>query len=82
MAEPYANIVFDAFFRPSDSLEDNLSKKESKAMPGLVRAHSQGFIDRNARVDGVLTLTLFAEMESYPFSAASFSCITDGMNRR
>jgi len=35
MAEEYANIVFDQFFRPSDSLEDQLSKLETKMVRGL-----------------------------------------------
>ena len=60
MAEPYANIVFDAFFRPSDKLEDNLSEKENKAIPELVRAASQGVIDRNARVSIAYLLALQA----------------------
>lgn len=68
MAEPYANIVFDAFFRPSDKLEDDLGAKESKAIPELVRACSQGVLDRSARASIAYLLALQATRypELYP----------------
>lgn len=51
MAEEYVNIVFDEYYRPSDSLEDRLSSIESKAILGLDSVISRSSIDTSERVD-------------------------------
>jgi hypothetical protein len=51
MAEEYVNIVFDEYFRPSDSLEDRLSSIESAAIQGLDRVVNSSRIDISERVD-------------------------------
>jgi hypothetical protein len=51
MAEQYANIIFDEYYRPSDALEDQLSKIETKALPALDRVMAAGQIGTSERVD-------------------------------
>lgn len=60
MAEPYANIVFDEHYRPSDRLEDELSARETTAMAALDRVEVTGLIDTLARVDLSYFLSLQA----------------------
>jgi len=51
MAEEYANILFDAYYRPSDALEDRLAEYENKAIPGLDRVVSSKAIGPDERRD-------------------------------
>lgn len=51
MSEEYGYIVFDEHFRPNDSLEDRLSRIESKASQGISRAIKDATIDTPARCD-------------------------------
>jgi hypothetical protein len=51
MAEEYANIVFDAHYRPSDRLEDRLSAIETKTMPLFGRMMAASALDPTGRVD-------------------------------
>ena len=60
MSEPYANIVFDEFYRPSDVLEDRLATLESKVVRGLDSLDKAGVMDDNARVDIAMLLALQA----------------------
>lgn len=58
MAEEYTNIVFDEFFRPSDSLEDHLSTLEGKMVAGLDRIIATGEMDREARIDVAMLMAV------------------------
>ena len=60
MAEDFANIVFDEFFRPSDVLEDRLSVIETKAIPALDRVVQDRRIEPSDRVDIAMLLGLQA----------------------
>lgn len=51
MAEPYANILFDEYYRPSDALEDRLSKIETKALPAIERVMAAAELGTSERVD-------------------------------
>ncbi len=51
MAERYANILFDAYHRPSDRIEDVLSARETIAMAAIDRVRTTAVIDPLARVD-------------------------------
>jgi Protein of unknown function (DUF4238) len=51
MAEEYANIVFDAHYRPSDKLEDALGAIETKTMPLFDRMIAASALDPQGRVD-------------------------------
>ena len=48
IAQEYANIVFDAHYRPTDELEDRLAKVEGKAISGLDRVVAEQ-VDRPCR---------------------------------
>lgn len=58
MAEQYVNIVFDAFYRPSDGLEDRLAKLETKMVRGLDSLLVTGVMNDSARVDIAMLLAL------------------------
>jgi hypothetical protein len=60
MAEDFANIVFDEFFRPSDALEDRLSFIEARAIPALDRIVQNQRIEPGDRVDIAMLLGLQA----------------------
>lgn len=60
MAEEYVNIVFDEFYRPSDLLEDQLSRIETSVARGLDRLIQAGEIDDDARVDIAMLLAIQA----------------------
>jgi hypothetical protein len=60
MAEEYANIVFDEYFRPSDKLEDSLSATETKTMEGLDRTIATSIMDPTARLDIAYLLAIQA----------------------
>lgn len=64
MAEPYANIVFDKYFRPSDSLEDRLSKLETKMVRGLDNLIGTGVLDDATRVD--VAMLMAVQASRYP----------------
>lgn len=51
MSEEYANIVFDAHYRPSDQLEDRLGSFETKTMPLFDRMIAASALDPAGRVD-------------------------------
>jgi hypothetical protein len=69
MAEPYANLIFDQYYRQSDELEDKLSRYESWAMNALDRVIATGIIGAAERVD----LAYFLALQScrYPQKFAS-----------
>ncbi len=60
MAEPYANIIFDESFRPSDALEDHLGTLENKMVVGLDRLIAVGELDSDARVDVAMLMAVQA----------------------
>ncbi len=60
MAEPYANIVFDQYYRPSDRLEDVLSARETVAMGAIDRLQTTAVIESLVRVDLAYFLALQA----------------------
>lgn len=60
MSEPYANIVFDEFYRPSDALEDTLATLESTVVQGLDSLDKTGVMEDAARVDIAMLMALQA----------------------
>ena len=50
MAEEYANIVFDDFYRPSDKLEDAFGVIETKMLPAFDRMIPGDPLDPAGRV--------------------------------
>ena len=64
MAEPYANIVFDEHFRPSDSLEDRLSKLETKMVRGLDALIATEVLDDATRID--IAMLMAVQASRYP----------------
>lgn len=64
MAEEYVNIVFDDFFRPSDDLENELSKLETKFANGLNNLIQNKEITDTSRVD--LAMLLAVQTCRYP----------------
>ncbi len=60
MSEQYANIVFDEYYRPSDRLEDWLSKLETKMVRGLDSVIATGVMDGAARADIAMLLAVQA----------------------
>ena len=60
MAEEYANIGFDDFFRPSDDLENQLSKLETIFVRGLDTLIKNGEITDSSRVDIAMLLAVQA----------------------
>lgn len=69
MAEEYANIVFDEFYRPSDALEDALAAIETKALPAFDRMIKTSSLDCTGRVD--LAYFLAVQACRYPELYAS-----------
>jgi hypothetical protein len=64
MSEEFANIVFDAFYRPSDELEDELGVIETKTMPLFDRMIGASALDPQGRV--VLAYFLAIQACRYP----------------
>lgn len=60
MSGEYVYLIFDEYFRPSDELEDRISRQEEKCSNGLRRLISGNKLDSEAQIDIAYLLALQA----------------------